>query len=124
MDALSRHAAQLVQRRIPDEPFLVLGQCSSADPTRQPAGAETAWAYTHVPHRPGGDAGPDGLPGRWDERETAVFVARIEDQVEALAPGFRALIRARHVFIPASMQSTNPNLVAGALNGGTAQLHQ
>ena len=28
--------------------------------------------------------------GRWDGRETEVFVARIEDRVEALAPGFEA----------------------------------
>ncbi len=124
MDSLSRHAAQLAQKQIPDVPFLVFGQYAAADPTRQPPGAETAWAYTHVPARPVGDAGADELLGTWDERETEAFVARIEDQVEALAPGFRALIRDRHVFVPPSMEEENPNLVDGALGGGTAQLHQ
>ncbi len=124
MDALSRHAGQLVQKQIPDAPFLVLGQYAAADPTRQPPGAETAWAYTHVPQTPQGDAGPDGLTGSWDERETEVFAARIEEQVELLAPGFRELIRGRHVFVPPTMEEVNANLVHGALNGGTAQLHQ
>ena len=95
-----------------------------ADPTRQPAGAETAWAYTHVPHQVNGDAGGDGLTGSWDERETAAFVARLEAQVEALAPGFGDLVRARHVFTPANFASFDENLVGGALNGGTAQIHQ
>ncbi len=124
MDALSRHAAQLAQKQVPDAPFLVFGQYAAADPTRQPPGTETAWAYTHVPRAPTGDAGPDGLRGRWDERETEIFATRIEEQVEALAPGFRDLIRGRHVFVPPSMEEANANLVLGALNGGTAQLHQ
>jgi phytoene dehydrogenase-like protein len=94
------------------------------DPTRAPAGAETAWAYTHVPQSPRGDAGPDGLTGSWDERETAIFTERIEAQIEELAPGFKRLIRARHVLTPRTFSEHDENLVHGALNGGTAQLHQ
>lgn len=124
MDDLSRHASQLASKRIPDAPFLVMGQYAAFDPTRQPAGAETAWAYTHVPRHPRGDAGPDGLEGTWDERETELFAARMEARIEALAPGFRETIVARHVFTPPTMEATNPNLVAGAINGGTAQIHQ
>jgi len=94
------------------------------DPTRAPAGAETAWAYAHVPRAVRGDAGPDGLTGAWDERGTELFVGRIEDQVEALAPGFRDLVAGRHVFTPRSMEAANANLAHGAIGGGTAQLHQ
>jgi phytoene dehydrogenase-like protein len=54
--------------------FVLFGQYSMADPTRAPAGKETAWAYSHV------------LPA-----------SKIEEQVERHAPGFRALVRGRRV---------------------------
>ncbi|MEA2450216.1 MAG: hypothetical protein QOG63_2148, partial [Thermoleophilaceae bacterium] len=97
---------------------------SMTDPTRQPDGRETAWAYTHVPQKIRGDAGDDGITGSWDERETGAMAARMEAQIEALAPGFRSLVRARHVFTPRSFGDEDENLVNGALNGGTAQIHQ
>jgi phytoene dehydrogenase-like protein len=124
IDALTVHASELSRHLIPGRPFLLLGQYSMVDPTRHPAGAETAWAYTHTPQRPHGDAGPDGLTGSWDERETALFVERIEMQIEELAPGFKALIRKRHVLTPRTFPLHDENLVNGALGGGTAQLHQ
>jgi phytoene dehydrogenase-like protein len=124
VDALTRQSAELAQGEIPARPFLVLGQYAYADATRQPPGKETAWAYTHIPQRPRGDAGPDGLTGRWDAAETERFVERMEAQVEAVAPGFKSLIRARHVMAPSELERQDANLVSGALNGGTAQLHQ
>ena len=123
MDALTRTTGQLSRGLIPDQPFLVLGQYSMVDDTRQPAGRETAWAYTHVPQRVKGDAGGE-LTGAWDEREVELFVARVEGEVEKRAPGFRALIRARHVFTPRRLEEANENLVGGAVNSGTAQIHQ
>ena len=123
MDAHSDVTGQLVRGLIPARPLLVMGQYSMTDPTRSPAGTETAWAYTHVPQRARGDAGGE-LSGAWDERETEVFTGRMEDEVERLAPGFRALIRGRHVFNPHTMQAADENLVHGAVNGGTAQIHQ
>jgi phytoene dehydrogenase-like protein len=123
MDALTRTSSQLATGLIPDRPFLVMGQYSMVDGTRQPAGKETAWAYTHVPQAVKGDAGGE-LEGRWDERETSLFVARVEAEIERRAPGFRESIRARHVFTPPSLEAANANLVGGAVNHGTAQLHQ
>ena len=124
IDALSRTTSQLAQRTIPDRPFLVVGQYAPTDPTRMPPGREVAWAYTHVPQQVAGDAGADGLTGAWDERETAAFVARMEAEIECRAPGFGALIRRRHVFTPARLEAANSNLLGGAINAGTAQLHQ
>ena len=49
---------------------------------------------------------------------------RMEARVEALAPGFRALIRNRHIWTPTLLEQANENLRGGSLNGGTAQLHQ
>ena len=123
MDALTRTTAQLSRGLIPDQPFLVLGQYSMVDETRQPAGGETAWAYTHVPQRVKGDAGGE-LQGSWDEREVELFVARVEAEIERRAPGFTGLIRARHVFTPRRFEAANSNLVGGAVNSGTAQIHQ
>ncbi len=123
VDALTRHSAEVTCGLVPSEPYLVMGQYGSFDPSRAPAGRETAWAYTHVPQKIRGDAGGE-LTRSWDERETAAFAERIEQQVETLAPGFRSLIRGRHVFTPPSFEQANRNLVGGALNGGTAQLHQ
>jgi phytoene dehydrogenase-like protein len=124
MDALTRTTGQLSRGLVPDQPFLVLGQYSMVDDTRQPAGRETAWAYTHVPQRVKGDAGGDELTGDWDEREIELFVARVEAEVEKRAPGFRGLIRGRHVFTPRRLEAANSNLVGGAVNSGTAQIHQ
>jgi phytoene dehydrogenase-like protein len=124
MDALTIQSAELARGEIPARPFLVLGQYAYADATRQPPGKDTAWAYTHIPQRVRGDAGPDGLTGRWDAAETERFVERMESQVEAVAPGFKSLIRARHVMAPDQLEARDANLVSGALNGGTAQLHQ
>ncbi len=123
LDALSRHSVELACHQLPGRPYLVMGQYAGLDPTRAPAGKETAWAYTHVPQRVDGDAAGE-LSGSWDDRESGLFADRVEEQVEAHAPGFRALIRGRHVFTPRTLEGANRNLVGGAVNGGTAQLYQ
>jgi phytoene dehydrogenase-like protein len=123
MDRLTEVTVDLELQRIPARPFLVLGQYARTDATRAPEGAETAWAYTHVPQRTRGDAGGE-LQGRWDRAELDRFVERMETEVERLAPGFRDLILARHVAGPHELEAGNANLVGGAINGGTAKLHQ
>ena len=82
--------------RLADRPLLLFGQQSIADPTRAPAGQHTAWADTH---------GPPEID--W-ERETERHVARVEAQIERFAPGFRELIRARHVQSPADLNGATP----------------
>jgi phytoene dehydrogenase-like protein len=124
VDELTLVTGEIARGLVPGRPFLVFGQYSMGDETRCPPGKEVAWAYTHVPQRITGDAGPDGLTGRWDERERELFVARIEERVERAAPGFGGLIRQRHVMFPRDLEARDANLVNGALNGGTAQLHQ
>jgi phytoene dehydrogenase-like protein len=124
LDALSLYGHQLDLGRIPAAPFIIVGQLTTADPTRSPAGSESAWGYTHVPARPRGDAAGE-LHGDWDDAaERQRFVDRVERQVEAFAPGFRDLIVGRHVQFPGDLEAANPNLVAGAVSGGTAGIHQ
>ena len=123
IDELSEMASHLARKLIPSNPFLIMGQMTTTDSTRSPAGTETAWAYTHVPREIEGDAGGD-LKGTWDERETEIFVQRVEDRIESVAPGFKDLIIGRHVLNPPGLESANESLAGGSLNGGTAQIHQ
>jgi phytoene dehydrogenase-like protein len=124
IDALTLHAAQLARGEVPAEPFLLVGQYAHFDPSRQPPGKETAWAYTHVPQRVRGDAGGEGLAGRWDRAEVDRMADRMEARLETVAPGFRRRVLARHVAGPRELEAADANLVGGAIGGGTAQLHQ
>ncbi|MEA2288932.1 MAG: hypothetical protein QOD55_929, partial [Solirubrobacteraceae bacterium] len=124
IDELTVAGAQLARGLLPAKPFLVMGQYSMVDPTRSPAGTETAWAYTHVPREVRGDAGDGDLTGAWTEREAQAFALRIEQRVEALAPGFRGLVRGRHILTPGRFAELDRNLDRGSMHGGTAQLHQ
>ena len=73
---LIRWLADLNTATIPDHPFLLFGQMSTADPSRSPAGTESAWAYTHLPREHNHDGSADRL-------------AQSVDQVlEEHAPGF------------------------------------
>jgi phytoene dehydrogenase-like protein len=116
--------ANLAAGFVPDRPFVLLGQMTTSDPSRSPAGTESAWAYSHVPQDVRADAGPDGITGKWNERETDAFVRRMEDRIEAHAPGFRDLVIDRHVMSPPELEAADENLILGDLSGGTAQLHQ
>jgi phytoene dehydrogenase-like protein len=124
LDALSVGAGELNRGLVPAAPFLIAGQYAHFDPSRQPPGHETAWAYTHVPQRVTGDAGGDALSGSWDAGELERMAARMEGQLEQVAPGFRERILGRHVAGPRELEAADANLVGGAINGGTSQLHQ
>jgi phytoene dehydrogenase-like protein len=117
-------AATLSTNRIPAEPFLVMGQQALTDPSRQPAGTDTAFAYTHLPRTIVGDAGEDGLTGDWGGGDAERFADRVEARIEALAPGFRDCVRGRHVLTPDDFTRRERNMPLGALNLGTSQLHQ
>jgi phytoene dehydrogenase-like protein len=124
LDALTRYTSQLAVGAVPDEPYIVFGQMTTADPSRSPAGTEAAWGYTHVPQRVRYDAGGAGITGTWDEREVQAVVERLEAQVERFAPGFRDRILGRYVNGPLGLEQADRNLFRGALNGGTAGIHQ
>ncbi|GAA4916783.1 NAD(P)/FAD-dependent oxidoreductase [Streptomyces coeruleoprunus] len=124
VDGLTRFAAQIAMGLVPDRPFLVMGQMTTADPSRSPAGTESAWAYTHVPQTVAGDAGPDGISGAWTDGDRQRMADRVEEVVERYAPGFRATVLARRVLAPPALEALDANLHGGALNGGTSALHQ
>jgi phytoene dehydrogenase-like protein len=124
VDELTRFAAQIAMKQVPDRPFALMGQMTTADPTRSPRGTESVWAYTHVPHHITGDAGTAGLTGVWDEGEANAMADRVEEQVERYAPGFRGRVGARRILTPDRLQALDANLHGGAINGGTTNIHQ
>ncbi|MEV8087749.1 phytoene desaturase family protein [Streptomyces nigra] len=124
VDELTRFAAQLAMREVPDRPFLLFGQMTTSDPSRSPQGTESAWAYTHVPHDIRADAADEGVTGSWNAKEQELMADRMERQVERFAPGFRRRIRARRVLAPPTLEAMDANLVGGAINGGTTAMHQ
>ncbi len=82
-------------------PFVLVAQPSVCDPSRAPTGRHTLWAYCHVP------------AGSTLDRSDA-----IERQIERYAPGFRDLIRSRHVMTAADYAAYNANNVGGDIAGG------
>lgn len=113
LNGLTRYAAALACGEVPKDPFLLVGQMTTADPSRSPAGTESLWAYTHLPFR-----------RDWRAEEVAGHVTRMEDVLERHAPGFRARVRGRFVAGPADLEERNPSLVGGAVGGGTAAAYQ
>ncbi|MEU1102483.1 NAD(P)/FAD-dependent oxidoreductase [Streptomyces tibetensis] len=124
MDELTRFAAQIAMRQVPDRPFVIFGQMTTSDASRSPQGTESAWAYTHIPHEIAADAADEGITGRWDTKDQELMADRVERQVERFAPGFRALIRGRRILAPPTLEALDGNLAGGAINGGTTALHQ
>lgn len=113
LEELAQTQVEITNGTLPDRPFLLLGQMTTTDPTRSPTGTESLWAYTHVPH---------GLV--WDASAKEEFADRMQERVEAHAPGLASLVRARRILGPDDLEGLDESLVGGALNGGTASLHQ
>ncbi len=87
--------------RMPERPFVLVGQQYLADPTRSRGDVHPVWAYAHVPHAYDGD-GAEALL----------------DQIERFAPGLRERIVGRHVRSPRELAAHNPNYVGGDIVTG------
>lgn len=110
--AVTAQTSAVREGRIPERPFMLFGQQSLADPTRAPAGGQTAWAYTRVPAQVAG------------HEPVTAHAERMTDQIERFAPGFRDVVLARHVQGPADLEEGDPNLVGGDVGGGSYALDQ
>jgi phytoene dehydrogenase-like protein len=113
LDGLTRYSGDLATGVMPSRPFLLFGQMTTTDPEHSPPGTESAWAYTHLPHR-----------SKWSPGEIEEHVGRMEAVVEEHAPGFGGRVVGRNVFSPGGLEGENPSLVGGALGGGTAAAFQ
>lgn len=119
-DGAERWSSQIERGELPDRPFLLIGQMTTADPSRSSDGSEGLWAYTHLPR---GYTVERLGPGAMAEA-VAVTVTRMEHVLDAHAPGFADGALDRFVQGPVELAIENPNLVQGGVGGGTGQLHQ
>ncbi|HEX4670246.1 MAG TPA: NAD(P)/FAD-dependent oxidoreductase [Solirubrobacterales bacterium] len=87
--------------RMPERPFVLVGQQYLADPGRSAGDVHPIWAYAHVPNGYDGDG------------ERAVV-----DQIERFAPGLRERIVATAVSSPAELEANNPNYIGGDIVAG------
>jgi len=95
-------AERMVHRgRMPERPYVLVGQQYLADPGRSHDGVHPVYAYAHVPSGWSGDA-----------------TALVEAQIERFAPGFGERVLARHVRDVAGMSSYNANYVGGDIVTG------
>lgn len=93
--------------RMPERPFVLVGQQYLADPRRSQGDLHPVWAYAHVPHGYAADA-----------------TDAVLDQVERFAPGLRERIVAHYAATPAKIEAANPNLVAGDIACGANDARQ
>ncbi|MGA8994369.1 MAG: NAD(P)/FAD-dependent oxidoreductase, partial [Nocardioidaceae bacterium] len=121
---LTEFQQQVAAGAVPARPFLLAGQMATTDPTRAPAGAESLWAYTHVPQRATSDAGDGGVRGVWDRDDAERMGDRMQARIEEYAPDFASRVLARRVLGPRELEERDRNLHNGALNGGTGALRQ
>jgi phytoene dehydrogenase-like protein len=92
---------QVNRGRMPERPFVLVGQQYLADPGRSQGDLHPVWSYAHV---------PSGYTG--DATETVL------DQVERFAPGLRERIVARSVRTPAELEAANANFLGGDILTG------
>ncbi|WP_433709209.1 phytoene desaturase family protein [Nocardia sp. CA-084685] len=93
--------------RLPERPFIVVGQQYLADPERSRGNLRPIDLYAHVPQG-------------YSEDATDLLL----DAVERFAPGFRDRIVATTVVGPSAMQAYNPNYVAGDILTGNKDIRQ
>jgi phytoene dehydrogenase-like protein len=87
--------------RMPQRPFVLVGQQYLADPTRSAGNVHPVWMYAHVPNGYRGEA-------------TGAVLA----QLERFAPGVRERIVGQAVRGPVEYAAYNPNFVNGDISTG------
>jgi phytoene dehydrogenase-like protein len=91
--------------RMPERPFVLVGQQYLADPSRSAGDVHPVWSYAHV---------PNGYTGDATEAITA--------QIERFAPGFRDRIVGTHVRTTPGFAEYNPNHVGGDIMTGATSI--
>ncbi len=87
--------------RMPERPFVLVGQQYLADPTRSAGDVHPIWAYAHVPHGYDGDA-----------------TEAIISQIERFAPEVRDRILRTVTKSPAAIERANANFIGGDIATG------
>ncbi len=104
---LARTERDVNAGRMPERPFVLVGQQYLADPQRSVGNIHPVWTYAHVPNGFSGDA-------------TAAIIA----QIERFAPGFRERIVGQAVRTHRPIRVLNPNFVGGDIMTGAKNIRQ
>jgi phytoene dehydrogenase-like protein len=107
LEEVVRTEAQTAAGRMPERPFVLVGQQYLADPGRSRRDIHPVWAYAHVPH---------GHPG--DATEAVLR------QIERFAPGVRERIVGLAVRPTAELARYNANFVGGDIVAGANTARQ
>ena len=98
---------QIHAGRMPERPFVLVGQQYLADPQRSAGNVHPLWTYAHV---------PPGYPGD----ATGAIIA----QIERFAPGFRDRVVGQAVRSTTQMATYNANYVGGDIVTGAKDVRQ
>ncbi|WP_041781966.1 phytoene desaturase family protein [Mycolicibacterium chubuense] len=93
--------------RMPERPFVLVGQQYLADPQRSVGNTHPVWSYAHVPNGYTGDA-----------------TEAIVTQIERFAPGFRDRIVGYTVRTTIAMAGYNTNYLGGDIMTGAKDIRQ
>ncbi len=99
--------AEVATGRMPERPFVLLGQQYLADPSRSRGDVHPIYSYAHV-------------PANWTGDATEAIIA----QIERFAPGFRDRIVGTQVRSTTEMSRYNVNYVGGDIVTGANTLEQ
>lgn len=124
LDQMARTYQQARAGLLPDEPILVVGQPTVADPSRAPDGQHVLWLQARMaPGTITGDAAGQIAATDWTSAAEP-FAERVLDILETHAPGTRAKILGRRIVTPAELEADNPNLIGGDQVCGSHHLAQ
>jgi phytoene dehydrogenase-like protein len=107
LEEVVRTEAQTAAGRMPERPFVLVGQQYLADPDRSRGDIHPVWAYAHVPH---------GHPG--DATEAVLR------QIERFAPGVRERIVGLSARSSTELARYNANFVGGDIVAGANTARQ
>lgn len=107
LQEIARSEADVWSGRMPQRPFVLVGQQYLADPSRSVGDIHPVWAYAHVPANWTGDA-----------------TEAILDQIERFAPGMRERIVGSFSRSASQLQQYNANYVGGDIATGANSLTQ
>ncbi|MGV9340052.1 phytoene desaturase family protein [Streptomyces sp. NPDC003688] len=104
---IARAEREVSAGRMPERPFVLVGQQYLADPGRSVGDVHPVWTYAHVPYGYDGDA-------------TGAILA----QLERFAPGARERVLGMEVTRPADFAAANPNFAGGDILTGAKTVPQ
>ena len=107
LEEIVESEAEVAAGRLPERPFVLIGQQFLADPGRSNGDLHPVWAYAHVPAGFTGDA-------------TEAILA----QLERFAPGVRGRIRAQRSKSTLDLAVYNANYVGGDIATGANDVRQ